>query len=88
MGPIVTEAAPQCITGYIDKGVTEGAERLVEGRDFDASGTGIGCAEFVMSTAKRETDNNNGSAAATAGPEQTVWHAGVRLSWLTRSLTI
>lgn len=52
MGPIVTEAAPQRITGYIDKGVTEGAERLVDGRHFDASDTGIDCAEFVIPTAR------------------------------------
>jgi malonate-semialdehyde dehydrogenase (acetylating) / methylmalonate-semialdehyde dehydrogenase len=45
MGPIVTAQAHQRITGYIDKGVSEGAELVVDGRDFDASGTGEGCAE-------------------------------------------
>jgi len=45
MGPIVTAAAHQRITGYIDKGVAEGAELLVDGREFDASTTGEGCAE-------------------------------------------
>ncbi|MBD3641256.1 MAG: CoA-acylating methylmalonate-semialdehyde dehydrogenase [Marinobacter sp.] len=43
MGPIVTAAAHQRITGYIDKGVAEGAELVVDGRDFDASTTGEGC---------------------------------------------
>ena len=45
MGPIVTAEAHQLITGYIEKGVAEGAELLVDGRDFDASGTGAGCTE-------------------------------------------
>ncbi len=45
MGPIVTAQAHQRITGYIDKGVEEGAELVVDGRDFDASATGEGCAE-------------------------------------------
>ena len=43
MGPIVTAAAHQRITGYIDKGVAEGAELIVDGREFDASNTGEGC---------------------------------------------
>jgi len=45
MGPIVTRQAHQRITGYIDKGVSEGAELVVDGRDFDAGTTGEGCAE-------------------------------------------
>ncbi|WP_163576253.1 CoA-acylating methylmalonate-semialdehyde dehydrogenase [Halomonas faecis] len=45
MGPIVTAQAHQRITGYIDKGVAEGAELVVDGRDFDAATTGEGCAE-------------------------------------------
>ncbi|MBE0489118.1 MAG: CoA-acylating methylmalonate-semialdehyde dehydrogenase [Halomonas sp.] len=45
MGPIVTAQAHQRITGYIDKGVSEGAELVVDGRDFDAASTGEGCAE-------------------------------------------
>ncbi len=45
MGPIVTAQAHQRITGYIDKGVSEGAEMVVDGRDFDAADTGEGCAE-------------------------------------------
>ncbi|MBA2781196.1 CoA-acylating methylmalonate-semialdehyde dehydrogenase [Billgrantia kenyensis] len=45
MGPIVTAQAHQRITGYIDKGVAEGAELVVDGRDFDASTTGDGCGE-------------------------------------------
>ncbi len=45
MGPIVTAAAHQRITGYIDKGVAEGAELVVDGREFDASNTGEGCAD-------------------------------------------
>lgn len=44
MGPIVTRQAHQRITGYIDKGVAEGAQLLVDGREFDASQTGEGCA--------------------------------------------
>ncbi|WP_280547450.1 MULTISPECIES: CoA-acylating methylmalonate-semialdehyde dehydrogenase [unclassified Halomonas] len=45
MGPIVTAQAHQRITGYIEKGVSEGAELIVDGRDFDAAGTGDDCAE-------------------------------------------
>ncbi|MGJ7458988.1 CoA-acylating methylmalonate-semialdehyde dehydrogenase [Halomonas sp. RA08-2] len=45
MGPIVTAQAHERITGYIDKGVSEGAEMVVDGRDFDAADTGEGCAE-------------------------------------------
>jgi len=45
MGPIVTAQAHQRITGYIEKGVSEGAELVVDGRDFDTTATGDGCAE-------------------------------------------
>ncbi|WP_346797144.1 CoA-acylating methylmalonate-semialdehyde dehydrogenase [Halomonas sp. Bachu 37] len=45
MGPIVTAQAHQRITGYIAKGEQEGAELVVDGRDFDASVTGEGNAE-------------------------------------------
>ncbi|XKH60877.1 CoA-acylating methylmalonate-semialdehyde dehydrogenase [Halomonas sediminis] len=45
MGPIVTAQAHQRITGYIEKGLQEGAELLVDGRDFDSSVTGDGNAE-------------------------------------------
>ncbi|XKE44483.1 CoA-acylating methylmalonate-semialdehyde dehydrogenase [Halomonas organivorans] len=45
MGPIVTAAAHQRITGYIDKGVEEGADLVVDGRDFDSTQAGEGCAE-------------------------------------------
>jgi len=40
MGPIVTRAAHERITGYIDLGVTEGAKLLVDGRGFDAATAG------------------------------------------------
>ena len=45
MGPIVTAQAHQRITGYIEKGVTEGAELVVDGREFDSATTGEGCGE-------------------------------------------
>ncbi|WFE72756.1 CoA-acylating methylmalonate-semialdehyde dehydrogenase [Halomonas sp. M1] len=45
MGPIVTQQAHQRITGYIEKGVAEGAELVVDGRDFDTGHTGEGCGE-------------------------------------------
>ncbi|TVU89863.1 CoA-acylating methylmalonate-semialdehyde dehydrogenase [Vreelandella titanicae] len=45
MGPIVTRQAHQRITGYIEKGVAEGAELVVDGRTFDASTAGEECAE-------------------------------------------
>jgi len=45
MGPIVTREAHQRITGYIEKGVAEGAELVVDGRTFDASTAGEECAE-------------------------------------------
>ena len=43
MGPIVTQAAHDRITGYIQAGVAEGAKLLVDGRQFDAKQTGTGC---------------------------------------------
>ena len=43
MGPIVTAAAKQRITGYIDTGVAEGAKLLVDGRQFDGAKAGEGC---------------------------------------------
>ena len=43
MGPIVTAAAKQRITGYIDAGVAEGAKLLVDGRQFDGAKAGAGC---------------------------------------------
>ena len=43
MGPIVTAAAHQRITGYIDAGVKEGAKLLVDGRPFKGASAGSGC---------------------------------------------
>jgi malonate-semialdehyde dehydrogenase (acetylating)/methylmalonate-semialdehyde dehydrogenase len=43
MGPIVTAAAHQRITGYIDLGVQEGATLLVDGRSFTGAQAGAGC---------------------------------------------
>jgi malonate-semialdehyde dehydrogenase (acetylating)/methylmalonate-semialdehyde dehydrogenase len=43
MGPIVTAAAQQRIRGYIDAGVAEGAQLLVDGRQFDGAKAGAGC---------------------------------------------
>ena len=43
MGPIVTAAAHQRITGYIDQGVKEGATLLVDGRRFTGAQAGAGC---------------------------------------------
>jgi malonate-semialdehyde dehydrogenase (acetylating) / methylmalonate-semialdehyde dehydrogenase len=43
MGPIVTDAARQRISGYIDAGVKEGAQLLVDGRQFDGQVAGAGC---------------------------------------------
>ena len=43
MGPIVTSAAHQRITGYIDLGVQEGATLLVDGRSFKGAQAGAGC---------------------------------------------
>jgi malonate-semialdehyde dehydrogenase (acetylating) / methylmalonate-semialdehyde dehydrogenase len=43
MGPIVTAAAHQRITGYIDLGISEGAELLVDGRRFNGAQAGAGC---------------------------------------------
>ena len=45
MGPIVTRQAHERITGYINKGVEEGAHLVVDGREFDAAQAGDGCAE-------------------------------------------
>ena len=45
MGPIVTRAAHDRITGYIEQGVKEGAQLLVDGRGFDGSTAGEGCAD-------------------------------------------
>lgn len=38
MGPIVTDAARQSITGYIQAGADEGAQLLVDGRKFSVAG--------------------------------------------------
>jgi malonate-semialdehyde dehydrogenase (acetylating)/methylmalonate-semialdehyde dehydrogenase len=43
MGPIVTAAAHQRITGYVDQGVKEGATLLVDGRKFTGAQAGAGC---------------------------------------------
>ena len=43
MGPIVTDAARQRISGYIEAGVQEGAQLLVDGRGFDGRQAGAGC---------------------------------------------
>ena len=45
MGPIVTQAAFERITGYIDVGVAQGADMLVDGRKFDGAKAGEGCAD-------------------------------------------
>ena len=45
MGPIVTRQAHQRITGYIEKGVAEGAELVVDGRTFESSAAGENCAK-------------------------------------------
>ena len=42
LGPIVTAAAHQRITGYIDIGQKEGAKLLVDGRGFNGSTAGAG----------------------------------------------
>lgn len=43
MGPIVTAAAHQRITGYIEHGAQEGAKLLVDGRSFQGASAGAGC---------------------------------------------
>jgi malonate-semialdehyde dehydrogenase (acetylating)/methylmalonate-semialdehyde dehydrogenase len=43
MGPIVTSAALQRITGYIEAGQKEGAKLLVDGRGFEGKQAGEGC---------------------------------------------
>ncbi|OGB28650.1 MAG: methylmalonate-semialdehyde dehydrogenase (acylating) [Burkholderiales bacterium RIFCSPLOWO2_12_FULL_61_40] len=45
MGPIVTPAAHARITGYIEQGVKEGAQLLVDGRSFNGASAGEGCAQ-------------------------------------------
>ena len=45
MGPIVSSAALQRITGYIEQGIAEGAEMLVDGRGFDGAQAGADCAD-------------------------------------------
>jgi malonate-semialdehyde dehydrogenase (acetylating) / methylmalonate-semialdehyde dehydrogenase len=40
MGPIVTQAAKERITGYIDLGVAQGADLLVDGRQFQSAEAG------------------------------------------------
>ncbi len=45
MGPIVTPAAHDRISGYIAQGVKEGATLLADGRQFNAASAGEGCAE-------------------------------------------
>ncbi|MDB5894232.1 MAG: hypothetical protein JWQ88_1763 [Rhodoferax sp.] len=43
MGPIVTRAAHERITGYIEAGEKEGAKLLVDGRGFQGARAGAGC---------------------------------------------
>jgi malonate-semialdehyde dehydrogenase (acetylating)/methylmalonate-semialdehyde dehydrogenase len=43
MGPIVTRAAFDRITGYIEAGVMQGADLLVDGRKFTGEDAGKGC---------------------------------------------
>lgn len=43
MGPIVSSAAQQRITGYIGTGQSEGAKLVVDGRKFEAAKAGAGC---------------------------------------------
>ena len=45
MGPIVTRAAHERITGYIEAGEKEGAKLLVDGRGFDGATAGQGCGD-------------------------------------------
>jgi malonate-semialdehyde dehydrogenase (acetylating)/methylmalonate-semialdehyde dehydrogenase len=45
MGPIVTRAAFERITGYIEAGEQEGAKLLVDGRSFQGKAAGDDCAE-------------------------------------------
>jgi malonate-semialdehyde dehydrogenase (acetylating)/methylmalonate-semialdehyde dehydrogenase len=45
MGPIVTRAAHERITGYIALGEKEGAKLLVDGRSFDGNVAGEGCGD-------------------------------------------
>ncbi len=44
MGPIVSRLAHERISGYIDAGVMQGAELLVDGRQFTGLHAGEGCA--------------------------------------------
>ncbi|NBA98246.1 CoA-acylating methylmalonate-semialdehyde dehydrogenase [Pseudomonas sp. R5(2019)] len=45
MGPIVTRAAHERITGYIEQGIKEGATLLVDGRGFNGEVAGEGCGD-------------------------------------------
>jgi len=45
MGPIVTRAAHERITGYIAQGEKEGAKLVVDGRKFDGNAAGEGCGD-------------------------------------------
>jgi malonate-semialdehyde dehydrogenase (acetylating)/methylmalonate-semialdehyde dehydrogenase len=45
MGPIVTRAAHERITGYIEAGEREGAKLLVDGRSFQGKAAGDDCTE-------------------------------------------
>lgn len=45
MGPIVSRAAHERVTGYIEQGIKEGAQLLVDGRGFDSAQAGAGCGD-------------------------------------------
>ncbi len=45
MGPIVTRAAHERISGYIALGQQEGAQLVVDGRGFDGAQAGAGCGQ-------------------------------------------
>jgi len=62
MGPLVTAEALERVRGYLDKGVAEGAELVVDGRDFNMQRQGYENGFFV-----------GGSLFDRVTPEMSIW---------------
>jgi len=62
MGPLVTAEALERVRGYIDKGVAEGAELIVDGRDFRMNRQGYESGYFI-----------GGSLFDRVTPDMSIW---------------
>ena len=66
MGPIVTAAAHEKITGYIAQGEKEGAKLVVDGRKFQGSDAGKGCEQGFLDGRHAVRSTSSPTCASTA----------------------